>query len=157
MEKESMLDVLIYLFEHLLEEGMFLVDDRESVRSKLVFEGFQETMIDKALIWLDGMSLPELEHSSLASVGPSFRIFSDEEQERLSAECRGFLLELEQGGLIDSANREMIIERALALDVEELDIEQFRWVIQLFLSNVPDENPLWMEEHMLYMMSDMLH
>ena len=46
------------------------------------------------------------------------RIYAPQESERLSAECRGFLLHLEQLGILNAESRELVIERLLAIEDE---------------------------------------
>jgi len=67
------------------------------------------------------------------------RIFSDGELSRLSTECRGFLFTLERLGVLSAQQREVVIERMLALDADELDTEQLKWVVLMVLSSQPDQ------------------
>ncbi len=46
---------------------------------------------------------------------------------------------LERCGILSSANREVVIDRALALDDEELSIEKLKWIVLLVLLSQPDE------------------
>jgi Smg protein len=71
--------------------------------------------------------------------GPTVRIFSDGELARLSTECRGFLLTLERLGILSPQQREIVIERMLALDADELDTEQLKWVVLMVLSSQPGQ------------------
>jgi Smg protein len=66
------------------------------------------------------------------------RIFSDCELARLSTECRGFLMTLERLGVLSPPQREIVVERMLALDADELDTEQLKWVVLMVLSSQPD-------------------
>jgi Smg protein len=67
------------------------------------------------------------------------RVFCDGELSRLSTECRGFLFTLERLGILSSQQREVVIERMLALDADELDTEQLKWVVLMVLSSQPDQ------------------
>jgi Smg protein len=71
--------------------------------------------------------------------GPAVRIFSDGELARLSTECRGFLLTLERLGVLSPQQREIVIDRMLALDADELDTEQLKWVVLMVLSSQPGQ------------------
>ncbi len=73
----------------------------------------------------------------LASDPLSMRIYTPEECERLDASCRGFLLFLEQIQVLNLETREMVIERVLALDTAEFDLEDLKWVILMVLFNIP--------------------
>ena len=49
------------------------------------------------------------------------------------------LLSLERGGILTPGQREIAIERLLALDTEELDLEQVKWVVLMVLSSQPGQ------------------
>ena len=87
----------------------------------------------------------------------ALRIYAPQEQERLSAECRGFLLYLEQLGILNSESRELVIERLLALE-EEVDLERVKWVCLLVLINQPGEEEAAVHlEDMVYYQGEFLH
>ena len=48
-------------------------------------------------------------------------------------------MSLERGGILSPTQREIVIERLLALDNEELDLEQVKWVVLMVLSCQPGE------------------
>ena len=104
--KESVLDVLMYLFEHYLDEETEVESDQESLRAELVGAGFPEAEVDKAFSWLEGLTNEHEEGGaiSVARVG-SVRIYTGEEMGRLDTRCRGFLLFLEQVGALDVLSR----------------------------------------------------
>jgi Smg protein len=66
-------------------------------------------------------------------------VFDDVEQERLDSASRGYLLHLEQIGILQAAQREIVIDRLLALDNEEIDVEQTKWVVMMVLFSQPDQ------------------
>jgi hypothetical protein len=67
--KESVLDVLMYLFEHYFDEEAELESDQESLRAELVDAGFPEAEISKAFAWLEGLTMRKASSSrSLALV-----------------------------------------------------------------------------------------
>lgn len=136
--KESVLDVLMYLFEHYVDEEMDDIEpDREQLEIRLLDAGFPTAEIDRAFDWLDGL----VEHgSALATngVNVSLRMYTDDELTRLDSELRGFLLFLEQGGILTSTTRELVIDRVMALNEDEIDLEQLKWVVLMVLFNQPD-------------------
>jgi Smg protein len=67
------------------------------------------------------------------------RIFVDGELSRLSADCRAFLMLLDCQRVLTPQQRELVIERALALDVDEVGVEQLKWVVLLVLSSQPGQ------------------
>lgn len=147
--KESVLDVLMYLFEHYLDEETELESDQESLRAELVNAGFPEAEIGKAFAWLEGLTIESEEGGAveIARVG-SVRIYTTEEMGRLDTACRGFLLFLEQVRVLDGLSRELVIDRVMALEDDEIDLDQLKWVVLMVLFNQPGHETAyaWMED-----------
>ena len=78
----------------------------------------------------------------------AIRVYTAEECERMDLDSRGFLMFLEQTGVLDHNTREMVIDRVMALDEDEMDIEQLKWVILMVLFNQPGREAAfaWMED-----------
>ena len=57
--------------------------------------------------------------------------------DRLGAGARGYLLHLEQLGILQPAQRELVIDRLLALDHDEIDVDQTKWVVMMVLFSQP--------------------
>jgi Smg protein len=134
----SVLDILIYVFDRYMLDEVPEVPERDDLARQLEGAGFTHHNVERALDWLADLAcvrdaLP-LEGNSAA-----VRIFSDGELSRLSTECRGFLFTLERLGVLSSQQREVVIERMLALDADELDTEQLKWVVLMVLSSQPDQ------------------
>ena len=135
---ENLLDVLMYLFENYFEDEVVLGPDQETVKHELSQAGFPEAIINRAFNWLEGLAAPEQHQFADTMAGvPSVRLFASEEQERLSRECRGFLLFLEQAGVLEPMNRELVIDRLMALEDDDIDLDQVKWVVQMVLFNQP--------------------
>lgn len=66
------------------------------------------------------------------------RVYNPREQARLSLEARGLLIQLEQNGVLQPPERELVIERALALDEPQIDVDALQWVVLLTLFHLPD-------------------
>jgi len=173
--KENVLDVLLYLFEYYMADnpGQPLDSDRDTLESRLVEAGFTTAEIRKAFGWMDtlwqrrSLTPLALQHGRLAAplsdtlnnaaddsvlvrpaTLPSMRIYVGEELTRLDADCRGFLLFLESVGILSPVNRELVIERVLALPEEDMDVERLKWLVLLVLFTQPGEEEAyaWMEE-----------
>ena len=71
--------------------------------------------------------------------GYAMRVFTDAERHHLPSDCRGYLLTLERTGILSPQQREIVIERLLALDANELDVNQLKWVVLMVLSSQPGE------------------
>lgn len=159
--KENVLDVLMYLFDHVFDADMEIETDQDTLTDELEAAGFDKGEIDKAFDWLDDLRLAEDRVEGLKTQAKSsMRIFASNELQRLTPECRGFLLFMEQCGIIEPQVREMIIERVLALGTPEIDIDHLKWVTLMVLCNCEHENSLpveWVEELMLDEFTEVMH
>ena len=147
--KESILDVLLYLFEHYFTEDADPVRDRDSLQSGLLQAGFSPAETSKAFDWLDALAAQRPGDAALRAGGP-VRLFSGREEAKLDVECRGFLMFLEQHGVVDADRRELVVDRAMALDQDELDLDDLKWVVLMVLFNQPGAEAAyaWMETQM---------
>ena len=66
-------------------------------------------------------------------------MFSADELERISTSCRGYLLQLEQEGILSPLQREIVIDRLVALDGDEVDIDRLKWLVLMVLSSQPGQ------------------
>lgn len=149
MTTDSVLDILIYLFDRYMLDETPSVPLREQLAHDLEQAGFGRPNVERALDWLTDLAFAHqreapgsragtaLAGSALASGEPALRIFSDGELVRLSSDCRGLLLRLERAGVLSARQRELVIERLLALDADEPDVEQLKWVLLMVLSSEP--------------------
>jgi Smg protein len=129
-----MYDILVYVFENCQQAD--LAYDRERVAKKLSAAGFEDSDISEALHWLAGVTrTPQGGLERLPVSRHAFRAFAPRETAKLDAPCRGFLLTLEQSGILDVQTREVVIERAMAAAGDSLSIEQLKLVVLMVLWN----------------------
>jgi Smg protein len=140
----SILDILIYVFDRYMLDEAPEVPRREQLVRDLERAGFAAASVERALDWLtelacqhDRAPIADAPRADTAPAG--VRIYSDSELARLSTECRGFLLTLERLGVLTPHQREIVIERMLALDADEPDTEQLKWVVLMVLSSQPGQ------------------
>ena len=162
MTNSSVLDILIYVFDHYMLTDGARVPQRAHLARDLERAGFATAQVESALDWLTELafrqervpmesvrepSAPELQGEEPQGQETEFpdapsapvRVFTDSEAARLSMECRGFLLTLERTRVLTAVQREIVIDRLLALGTEEPDIEQLRWVVLMVLSSQPGQ------------------
>jgi len=137
--KENVLDVLMYLFEHYMDDDVDSEPDREDLEGRLHEAGFPSPEIDRALDWLDRLVSEEPVAARVGSEAAQ-RVYTFDEQARLDLEARGFLVFLEQNGLLTTGTRELVIDRVMELDAEEIDLDQLKWVVLMVLFNQPDDS-----------------
>jgi len=157
--KESVLDVLIYLFDHYVEEELEITPDQEDLKTQLVQAGFGDRQVDKAIEWLEGLAAQKDNLDTRALCSMSIRVFNDVENEKLDVECKGFLLFLEQSGVLDSEDRELVIDRVMALETDLIELQQLKWVVLMVLFNRPGKEAafVWMEDIVMDELSAVVH
>jgi Smg protein len=154
--KENIFDVLMYLFENYMEEEIEIFPDTDVIRTELLEAGFQHLAVNKAFDWLASLSLQGLIQTSAS---PTFRIFCAEEIVKLDIECRNLIMFLEQTGILNTANREIVIDRAMALEDEEISLEKLKWITLMVLLSQPNEEIAFsrMEDFVYDLVPNYLH
>ncbi|MGY8868291.1 MAG: DUF494 family protein, partial [Methylophagaceae bacterium] len=94
--KENVIDVLLYLFENYIDNDDVSQPDKAALESELEQVGFPELEIDKALVWLENMTV--IAEDSAGSPLLAMRFYAEQELKLLNTACRGYLLFLEQVG-----------------------------------------------------------
>ena len=147
--KETILDVLLFLFENYFYDDPDAVRDRDSLQAGLIQAGFSPAEISKAFDWLEELANQRPGLAEPRANGP-VRVFVEAEIDRLDRECLGFLMFLDQHGVLDADQRELVIDRAMALDQDEVDLDDLKWVVLMVLFNQPGAEAAfaWMESQM---------
>ena len=157
-----MFDILMYLFENYIHSEAEIFTEENELTDELVRAGFNKSEIYKALDWLE--QLADLQQSDIypylnAQPQHAMRIYTDSECQMLSVECRGFLMFIEQIGVINTVTREMVIDRLCALDKPFISLEDLKWVVLMVLFNVPGSEQAYaqMEDLIFDEPTDVLH
>ncbi len=135
-----MFDILVYLFENYIHNESEIYVNQADLTRELVKAGFHDDDIFKALRWLENLSKLQESHVKpylTKTNSTAVRIFTADEQRKLDAECRGFLLFLEQINVLDLPTREMVLDRVMDLDSKEVSLEDLKWVVLMVLFNAP--------------------
>ena len=138
--KEDMLEVLIYLFENYIVDGVSFEPGQDELAKELVGAGFAGEEIDKAFVWLeDLLDICEQDENHLLRqpASSSLRFYTDEEAQRLNLDGQSLLMRLVNVGVLDQYSREMVIDRVMALDSADVNIDHIKWVVLMVLSNQP--------------------
>jgi Smg protein len=143
--KETVLDILIYLFENYFDADVESArePDRDTLKEELERAGFSEREVGRALEWLDQLSCDPPRVGAI-SASRAMRIFDPSEQARLDTDCRGYILYLENVGILSADQRELVIDRLLALDARQIDIEQVKWVVLMVLFSQPGQESAYL-------------
>ena len=148
--KEDMLEVLMYLFDNYVIDGLSRVEpSQDELAQELAGAGFQSEEIDKAFAWLEdlmqlGQQAPTRKPQAHTT---ALRVYTKDEIERLTPEGVSLLWRLMCIGVLDQFTHEMVIDRVMALEADTVDCDHLRWVVLLVLSNQPgfDEIAEWAE------------
>jgi Smg protein len=143
-----MFDVLVYLFENYSEGVELRYPDQHVLARKLSAAGFEDDEISRALVWLKGLQdLSESASPLLPAQGAATRVYAAQEMRVLDAACRGFLAFLEHEGMLNPVQREAVVDRVLALEDEELNLEKVKWIVLMVLGSQGQElDYLFVEE-----------
>ena len=162
--KQTVLDVLIFLFENYLDDDNSgdnsISVDEDSLRLELKESGFDEEQIAKAFEWLQGLAAQQ-DSLAVSEVAEStaIRVYTSKEERKLDLESRGFLLFLEQIGVLGQHSRELVLDRVMALEANLIDMEQLKWIVLMVLFNQPGKEEAfgWMEDLVMDEHSGILH
>ncbi len=121
-----MFDVLVYLYENYWRPDA--CPDADRLARKLTAVGFESDEIHEALAWLEGLAyLAESEVQDQQA--DSLRVYTPQELDHLGEVSIGFLRFLEASGVLPPALREMVIDRAYAIDGGPIDLEELKIIV----------------------------
>ncbi len=148
---ENVVDILIYLYENYMDSEQPAPSDQADLHEELVAAGFPEKEIYKAFQWLDELALQRDSGTLRPQTRHSIRVYTEQEIARMDLDCRGLLLFLEQNEILDQANREFVIDRAMALDSPIIRVDDLKWVVLMVLMNQPGQETAFAQmEDLLY-------
>jgi Smg protein len=130
-----MFDVLVYLYETYYRPDA--CPDSDALVKKLSAIGFEEDEISQALGWLTDLDKTASEFSDrFPEPAPSsfgIRIYAQQELNILGVEGVGFIQFLESAKLLDSLQREIVIERALAASEGSISLDKLKVIVLMVL------------------------
>lgn len=142
-----MFDILVYLYETYYRPDA--CPDTAALVKKLSAVGFPEDDISEALNWLTGLAgtSGQLQPEPLASTG--FRVYVRQEISTLGVAAVGFIQFLESAGLLNSQQREIVIERALAIHESPLSLAKLKVIVLMMLWSQGKEPDMLMFDELL--------
>lgn len=155
-----MFDILMYLFENYMDGNITLNADEGQIVTELEQIGFVKNEIGRALDWLDGLNKVQATVDATVLTNPhAIRHYTYEESERLGLDAKGFLLTLEQMGILDAMTREVVLDRIMVLHPREVDLGRIKWVILIALFNQPNKKSALslLQDMILSDVFDLLH
>jgi len=143
-----MFEIIMYLFESYMQIDQSIEIDAQEITDELLEEGFQKRDISKALAWLDNLTrLHEQNPQSKTQLAKetSHRVYSAIEKQRLARDCQGFISYLDQADILNTHTREVVIDCAMALDIDELSLHDLKWLILMVLFNDPNSDDAFLQ------------
>ncbi len=140
-----MFDILLFLFESYFDIGSYPDHDKLSI--KLSAAGFEESDINQALAWLSGLQqLTRAAYPESINHG-GIRLYTDFEEEHIGQEGLRFLAFWEHNKVITPIEREMIIDRVLALGSADLPLDKVKLIVLMVLWSQHEElDPMLIED-----------
>lgn len=127
-----MFDIFVYLFENFFHADAY--PEPEQLALKLSAAGFEDEEISAALRWLDGLQEAGPGSGPVRVPDPrSVRLYAADELARLDTDCRGFLAFLESAGVLNPLTRELILERAAALNERAVSLSKLKIIVLMVL------------------------
>ena len=128
-----MFDILVYLFETYYTPQA--CPKADVLAHKLAAAGFEHEEIDEALSWLHGLAEATEQCIELASATneQSHRVYTNDEYASLGRDAIGFITFLENSGVLPPVLREIVIDRAMAVNDHGISLEQLKIIALMVL------------------------
>lgn len=157
-----MFEVLVYMFENYIDTHFR--PDEHTLSKELCAAGFDEQDISGAFDWFNQLELMVDQANIFESPHPvSTRIFTDAELKKISGESLGFVLFLVQANILNTAQRELVMELAMNLNQLKVSIEEMRWIVLMTTWGASKSGPdktkeyLFIEDALLSKQKPTLH
>ncbi len=137
--RNSILDVLRFLIQDNDEFDIGLtMNDKKNVVDQLQEMGFDGYLIKQAFGWIQNLSfLAESGGEDDAIEHLGVRYYVEEEVQHLPVMIRGYIMSLEQTGILNTDTREMVINQLMFLEPETIDLDLVKWVTRVVLNHCP--------------------
>lgn len=132
-----MFDILVYLYETYYRPDA--CPEPEALARKLSAVGFDDVEISEALDWLTGLTKMTLAEQGLAATSTGTRFYIEQEIDTLGTAAVGFIQFLEVAGVLGPVQREIVIERALALDESPVALGDLKVIVLMLLWSMGKE------------------
>ncbi|MDC8760646.1 DUF494 family protein [Janthinobacterium fluminis] len=126
-----MFDILVYLYETYYRPDA--CPEPVALAKKLSAVGFDDEEISEALVWLNDLAAMAVAPQTLTAESTGTRFYVDEERETLGTAAIGFIQFLESAKVLSPLQREIVVERALALDESPVSQGKLKVIVLMLL------------------------
>jgi Smg protein len=126
-----MFDILVYLYETYYRPDA--CPEPAALAKKLSAVGFDDVEISEALVWLNDLTeIAGVEEAS-TSASTGTRFYVEREHDALGTQAIGFIAFLESARVLSPLQREIVIERALALEESPVNLGKLKIIVLMLL------------------------
>ncbi|MDF0605659.1 DUF494 domain-containing protein [Neisseriaceae bacterium TC5R-5] len=140
-----MFDVLAFLLEQYRASDV--LSNRGPLKRQLISTGFENEEIQDAFAWLESICASSSHNQ--ADLAEGMRLYAAAEQKHLAVEIRGFIQFLEDHGALSPLQREIVLDKLMALPQEEVNIDHTKLITLLVLWTQQVELPILLGEALL--------
>ncbi len=126
-----MFDILVYLYETYYRPDA--CPEPAALARKLSAVGFDEMEISEALVWLTDLTAMARVEQSPTAESTGTRFYVAQEVDVLGAPAIGFIQFLESAQVLSPLQREIVVERALALDESPVTLGKLKVIVLMLL------------------------
>ena len=126
-----MFDILVYLYETYYRPDA--CPEPEALARKLLAVGFDDVEISEAIDWLNDLTEMAGAEPSAAFSSSGTRFYVEPEFDALGTPGIGFIQFLESAKVLSPVQREIVIERALALEESPVGLGKLKIIVLMLL------------------------
>ncbi|MGQ9629965.1 MAG: DUF494 family protein [bacterium] len=131
MDDEKMGELVAYIVRRVIQSDEGSLSDEKKLVEDLMGQGYSAKEIDAALSFIassiSGASAGE--GRAKPDERRSFRVLHPSEEGKINKEAYGFLLQMHSQGSLDAIEMDRVINRAMALPVEEVGVEDIKKIL----------------------------
>jgi Smg protein len=126
-----MFDILVYLYETYYRPDA--CPEPVALARKLSAVGFDDVEISEAIDWLTDLTEMAGAEPSGAFLSSGTRFYVEQEYDALGSAAVGFIQFLESAKVLSPVQREIVIERALALEESPVGLGKLKIIVLMLL------------------------
>lgn len=126
-----MFDILVYLYETYYRPDA--CPEPAALARKLSAVGFDDVEISEAIVWLTDLTEMAGAEPSAAFSSSGTRFYVEQEIDALGSAAIGFIQFLESAKVLGPVQREIVVERALALDESPVGLGKLKIIVLMLL------------------------
>jgi Smg protein len=126
-----MFDILVYLYETYYRPDA--CPEPAALARKLSAVGFDDVEISEALVWLTDLTEMAGDDADAAIASTGTRFYVQQEVDALGRDAVGFIQFLESAKVLGPVQREIVIERALALNESPVGLGKLKIIVLMLL------------------------